>query len=171
MVDEKTSTFCGTLEYMAPEIFAGFNYSFPVDYWSFGILIFEMLYSMRPFQSKNELELERFITEDPVIFPRQITGKEVPDQLKSLICSLLKKSQNERLQSFEDIQRHPTFCNFDWLALKEKRLQPSLLPDASSPTINFDPEYAKFEASLESVTTEINRNIATALEGFDEVIQ
>ena len=50
LTDSKTSTFCGTLEYMAPEIYANFSYSFAVDYWALGILIFEMIYSMRPFQ-------------------------------------------------------------------------------------------------------------------------
>ena len=47
--NERAQTYCGTLDYMAPEIYAELSYGYAVDYWSFGILLFEMAFSMRPF--------------------------------------------------------------------------------------------------------------------------
>lgn len=171
MIDDRTSTFCGTLEYMAPEIFAGFSYSYPVDYWSFGILIFEMIYSMRPFQGTSEDQLRRMITEDPVIFPRQITGTDVPPSIKDLISLLLSKSQEDRLQTFDAFMTHDAFVNFDWTALSEKRIWARLIPNNDSPTVNFDPAFSTFPAALEHVTDRINPNIASAFEKFDEVME
>jgi len=154
---------------MAPEIYAGFSYSYGVDYWSFGILIFEMIYSMRPFQGSNENLLRKMITEDPVIFPRQITGSPVPGPIKDLISRLLIKSQNDRLQTFDQFQNHESFFNFNWAALKEKKIQARLIPDSSSPTVNFDSSFANFPAKLDDVIEKINPN--AAFENFDEVIE
>ena len=155
---------------MAPEIYAGFSYSYPVDYWALGILMFEMLYSLRPYQGTNEEQLRKMITEDPVIFPRQLTGSDVPSCLKDLICELLNKCQDDRLQSFRQMESHEAFAQIDWEALREKRLTPGFLPDNSSPTINFDSAYLSWPVKLEHVAERINPNVATAFESFDEVI-
>jgi serine/threonine protein kinase len=123
---------------MAPEIYAGFQYDHSVDYWSFGILIFEMIYSLRPFQANCEEILQQMICENPVIFPRQITGHAVPQELKDIITKLLNKSQNERLNSFAEFRNHPAFVSYDWEGLEQKTIRPNLIPDLENPFLNFD---------------------------------
>ena len=110
------------------------------------------------------------VLEDPVIFPRQITGNSVPEQMKNLISQLLTKSQDARMKTFKKLENHEIFEKFDWVALEERRLKAPLIPNAENPTCNFDPAFTKYPAKLDESTKDINPNINTAFDEFDEVL-
>ena len=91
---------------MAPEIMAGFEYSYSVDFWALGVLIFEMIYSIRPYQSHNEERLKQMVIQEPIRFPRQIVENAVSSAVQNLLKLLLTKSQDERLSSYKAIKEH-----------------------------------------------------------------
>ena len=128
---------------MAPEILAGFEYSYPIDYWALGVLIFEMIYSIRPYQSHDEKLLKQMVLDEPIRFPRQIVENTVSTSVQSLLVCLLTKSQEERLSNYEDLMNHPAFENFDRHALKNRSIKPSVIPKPEY-NLNFDPELAQY---------------------------
>ena len=154
---------------MAPEIFAGLSYTYAVDYWALGILMFEMLYSFQPFDGHGlEPTLKRMVMENALTFPKHIAGDPVPEAIKDLVSKLLIKSQIDRLQSLENFSSHEVFSKFNWPDLKEQHLVPDIIPDASSQTINFDDSLF---GTLDDVKLDqINPNIKTAFASFDELI-
>ena len=128
---------------MAPEILAGFEYSYSVDFWALGVLIFEMIYSIRPYQSHDEEKLKQMVLEDPIRFPRQIVENTIPSSVQSLLKLLLTKSQDDRLKSYGEIKEHAAFENFDWEGLRNRSIIPSVIPNVES-NLNFDPELAHY---------------------------
>ena len=119
--------------------------------------------------STSEDSLRKMVLEDPVIFPRQITGNVVPQEIKKLISKLLIKSQDGRLKSFQELKCDAVFAVFDWVALEERRLRAPLIPSSQNPTCNFDPSFTTYPAKIAEVTEDINPNINTAFDDFDEV--
>lgn len=102
---ELKKTLCGTPNYIAPEIIARSGYSFPVDIWSLGIVLYTILIGKPPFYSetKNQRELCQMILNEPVKFPESIS-----ENAKNLICSLLQKNPAER-PSLDAIKHHVFF--------------------------------------------------------------
>ena len=91
-----TRTFCGTLEYIAPEIYQHIPYSFPVDCWSLGVMIFEMLVLKTPFYHSSEMEIKSRIMSGEFQIP-----KHASSDLHALLTSLLQKDPTERLKIHE----------------------------------------------------------------------
>lgn len=89
--DGTTRSFCGTSEYIAPEIYQHFQYSFPVDYWSLGIMIYEMIVLRTPFYHPNEIEIKNHIINED--FPPL---DHIPPDLEFILTGLLKKNPDER---------------------------------------------------------------------------
>ncbi|XP_031703721.1 protein kinase C delta type-like [Anarrhichthys ocellatus] len=136
--DVRATTFCGTPDYIAPEILLGQKYTFSVDWWSFGVLVYEMLIGQSPFQGDDEDELFESIRSDTPHYPRWI-----PKEAKNLIELLFERDPSRRLGVVGDVRAHPFFKTINWLALEKKEMDPPFKPKVKSPSdcSNFDREF------------------------------
>jgi serine/threonine protein kinase len=118
---------CGTGYYRAPEIFQDLYFGQGVDWWALGIMIYEMLVGIHPyFSNDQEAELNDWIIGGQVVYPKHMSPAAV-----SLVTKLLMKEPTERLGangSADTIRKHPFFRRLDWVALKEKRVEPPEKP-------------------------------------------
>uniref|UniRef100_A0A3B5KS83 protein kinase C n=1 Tax=Xiphophorus couchianus TaxID=32473 RepID=A0A3B5KS83_9TELE len=146
---DRTSTFCGTPEFLAPEVLTENSYTRSVDWWELGVLVFEMLVGESPFPGDDEEEVFDSIVNEEVRYPRSLSP-----QSKSLIQQLLQKNPDRRLGSGKDdaaeIKRHKFFQGMDWDALLAKQLKPPFLPTISAPldVSNFDEEFTRLKPVL-----------------------
>ena len=125
--DEFTTSFVGTPEYLAPEIILSTGHNFTADWWSFGIFIYEMLTGVLPFDKKARTNLYTQITENEIIFPRDIP---LSNPAIDLIQKLTIKSCPDRLgmNGAEEVKAHPFFAGFDFQACLRLALQAPMLP-------------------------------------------
>jgi serine/threonine protein kinase len=117
-----TSTFCGTNEYLAPEIVTGMSYSLGVDWWAVGILLYEMMYGRTPFYCKSRAKLFKRIAQADVPFP-----SEMDPVAQSLIIGLLERDPGKRF-GFEQLRRHEFFKGLNFEDVLEKKIRPEFVP-------------------------------------------
>lgn len=116
-------SFVGTAEYFAPEMITGGNYNNSIDFWSLGILLFEMLTGDTPFKANDTEELFQKIQNENMHIPSYLS-----DEAASLVQGLCNHSKEERLCDFSRIKSHRFFDGFDWNALQAKKLKPPIKP-------------------------------------------
>ncbi|KAI8391383.1 kinase-like domain-containing protein [Radiomyces spectabilis] len=135
-VNGKTNTICGTAEYMAPEILMGLDYDNTVDWWSLGILLYDMLTGSPPFSSGNRQKTIDAVLHKKIMMPYYMTA-----EAKDLLSKLLRKNPNARLgakpKRADAIRRHRFFRKIDWAALVRREVEPPLVP------VVIDPEAAE----------------------------
>lgn len=134
--NEKTSTFCGTTQYLAPEVVSKKEYGIAVDYWALGLLLFEFLTGNPPFLAENKLHVLRQILNgiENISFPVHINSK-----CKNLIENLCNSNQFERI-GYEDVKNHKWYESFLWDELNNRKLPAPLIQNVVSPVdcSNFD---------------------------------
>uniref|UniRef100_A0A1I8EAE0 protein kinase C n=1 Tax=Wuchereria bancrofti TaxID=6293 RepID=A0A1I8EAE0_WUCBA len=139
-------------------------YNKSVDWWAYGVLLFEMLAGQPPFDGEDEDELFAAITDHGVSYPKSMSKEAV-----SICKALLQKSPEKRLgcgqSAVRDIKEHPFFRRIDWYKIERRQIQPPFKPKLKSPesTENFDSQFRKLSVKMSACDVDILRN----LEGYE----
>uniref|UniRef100_A0A905R0X6 protein kinase C n=1 Tax=Rhodnius prolixus TaxID=13249 RepID=A0A905R0X6_RHOPR len=146
---DRTGTFCGTPEFLAPEVLTETSYTRAVDWWGLGVLIFEMLVGESPFPGDDEEEVFDSIVNDEVRYPRFLSLEAI-----AIMRRLLRKNPERRLGSSErdaeDVKRQAFFRNIQWDELLLRKVKPPFVPTVSSTedVSNFDEEFTSEKPQL-----------------------
>ncbi|XP_047738666.1 uncharacterized protein LOC108679338 isoform X3 [Hyalella azteca] len=146
---DRTGTFCGTPEFLAPEVLTETSYTRAVDWWGLGVLIFEMLVGESPFPGDDEEEVFDSIVNDEVRYPRFLSIEAV-----AIMRKLLRKHPDRRLgaseKDAEDVKKQHFFRTVNWNDLLQRKIKPPFVPTVTSPedVSNFDEEFTNEKAVL-----------------------
>lgn len=164
--NESTESFCGTTEYLAPEIISATSYGFSVDWYSMGLVLFEMLSGFNPFKTG---ETKTFVEQMNGILKTEIPmqsyfSAEAKDILQRLLCKDPEKRIGCGPAGAAEIKQHPFFRDVDWEELEHKQVEPPFVPNVQSAEdiANIDDEFLQEEAvetlQVESALLRVHKN-------------
>ncbi|GAA5909695.1 AGC family serine/threonine-protein kinase [Sporobolomyces salmoneus] len=159
---ETAMTFCGTAEYLAPEVLLGEPYSYEVDAWSAGTMLYEMLVGITPFFAEDHSTMYKRVLSEELEFEEDPEYPVFDDDTRSFIRGMLQKNPLIRMTDAR-IKAHPYFNMIDWSHVYHKRYVPPFVPRLSAhdptDTSQFDDMFLSMPAKVEAEDGE---------EGFDD---
>lgn len=165
--NDTTNTFCGTTEYLAPEVLLDESgYTKMVDFWSLGVLVFEMCCGWSPFYADDTQQMYKNIAFGKVKFPQRALSQEG----KNFVKGLLNRNPRHRLGATDDaeeLKQHPFFADIDWDLLEKKLITPPFKPKLKSveDVAYFDPEFTNAltnDNSIKNRAANLARGFATS---------
>ncbi|EIW84113.1 kinase-like protein [Coniophora puteana RWD-64-598 SS2] len=134
------TSVAGSMAYMAPEVVGRKGYTWCIDWWSLGVMAYELLYRRRPFDGRTSEKMTNSILKDPLRFPDD--NKKCSPECVSFLQGLIERNVVSRLgcrslnSGFREIQQHPWMSSVDWRTLQDKKTSSPYIPDAKK--ANFD---------------------------------
>lgn len=149
--EKPLTAVAGSMAYMAPEILTKRGYFSTVDWWSLGVVAYELVYGKRPFRSKTNDGLTHAIIHDEVVLPTK-EEKAVSDPLRDLLLAFMTRDISKRIGTvgaggFDALKEHPFLKSLDWPLVLDKKYPPTFVPDPKK--ANFDATHELEELLLE----------------------